>query len=261
MRLEREYWLSEARLRAPRIPLDFPEGENVMRSSAHARIDLDEAETAALLHDVPRAYGVQIDALLLTSVLEAFAPWTGGRSLLIDLLGHGREALYDDVDLTRTAGWFNTIYPAYLELPEEDDGAGPAAAVRAVNEQLRQIPNGGIGYGILRYLSRDRDFLARLKAMPQPDIFFNYFGDDHSRELTSMKKLEGFAGYALDRGTRRLRQLAIGVYVQQDRMLVKWEYSRNVFRPETIDEVAQRSREALRRYIAHHTSQHGLGRI
>jgi hypothetical protein len=76
-----------------------------------------------------------------------------------------------------------------------------------------------------------------------------------------MKKLEGFAGYALDRGTRRLRQLAIGVYVQQDRMLIKWEYSRNVFRPETIETVAQRSQERLRWYIANHTSQQGLGRI
>jgi non-ribosomal peptide synthase protein (TIGR01720 family) len=236
----------------------MPEGENLMSSSAHVRIEFTEEETRALLQDVQRAYGIQIDGLLLTSVLQAFEPWTGGRSLLIDLLGHGREALYDDIDLTRTAGWFNTIYPGFLELPDADD---PAAAVRSVNEQLRQIPNGGIGYGILRYLSRDRDFLARIKAMPQPDIFFNYFGDDHSKELVSMKKLEGFAGYALDRGTRRLRQLAIGVYVQQERMLIKWEYSRNVFRPDTIETVAQRSQERLRWYIANYTSQQGLGRI
>jgi amino acid adenylation domain-containing protein/non-ribosomal peptide synthase protein (TIGR01720 family) len=258
MKHEKEYWLSDSRRRAPRIPLDFPAGENRMNSSAHVRVDFSEEETQALLHDVQRAYGVKIDALLLASVLRAFAPWTGGRSLLIDLLGHGREALYDDVDLTRTVGWFNTIYPACLELPESDD---PVEGAQAVNRQLREIPNGGIGYGILRYLSRDQDFVERIRSMPQPDIFFNYFGDDHSKELVSMMKLEGFAGYAMDRGTRRLRQLAIGVYVQQDRMLLKWEYSKNVFRPETIEAVAQRSQDALRWYVETCASHHGMARI
>ena len=258
MKHEKEYWLSDSRRRAPRIPLDIPEGENRMNSSAHVRVELTGEETRVLLQDAQRAYGVQIDALLLTSVLQAFTPWTGGRSLLIDLLGHGREALYDDVDLTRTVGWFNTIYPACLELPESDD---PVEAVQAVNRQLREIPNGGIGYGILRYLSRDQDFVDRIRSMPQPDIFFNYFGDDHSKELVSMVKLEGFAGYAMDRATRRLRQLAIGVYVQEDRMLLKWEYSKNVFRPETIEAVARRSQDALRWYVESHTNARGMARI
>jgi amino acid adenylation domain-containing protein/non-ribosomal peptide synthase protein (TIGR01720 family) len=253
MKPEKEYWFSEARRSAPALPLDFPAGENSMASSLSVRVELDLGETRALLQGVQRAYGVQIDAILLTSVLFAFLPWTGSRKLLIDLLGHGREPLYDDIDLTRTVGWLNTIYPAFLTLPEGIDD--PGIAVRHVNEQLRKIPNGGIGYGILRYLSRDEDFLSRARSMPQPGIFFNYFGDDHSQELATLTKVEGFGGYGLDRRTRRLRPLAIGVYIQKDRMLLKWERSTHIHRVETIEALANRSAEILRWFVAHH-SQH-----
>jgi amino acid adenylation domain-containing protein/non-ribosomal peptide synthase protein (TIGR01720 family) len=252
MKPEKDYWFSEARREAPALPLDFPEGENTMASSLSVRVELTEEETHALLHDVQRAYGVQIDAILLTSVLFAFEPWTGSRKLLIDLLGHGREPLYDDVDLTRTVGWLNTIYPAFLTLPDGIGGMDdPAAAVRHVNAELRKIPNGGIGYGILRYLSRDEDFLSRARSMPQPGIFFNYFGDDRSQELVSLTKVEGFGGYGLDRRTRRLRPLAIGVYIQKDRMLLKWERSTNIHRVETIEALAERSAAVLRWFVAH----------
>jgi len=250
MKPEKEYWFSEARREAPTLPLDVPAGENTMESSLSVRVEFTREETDALLKDVQRAYGVQIDALLLTSILFAFVPWTGSRKLLIDLLGHGREPLYDDVDLTRTVGWLNTIYPAFLTLPESDD---PGVAVRHVNDQLRKIPNGGIGYGILRYLSRDQDFLERARSMPQPGIFFNYFGDDHSQELVGLTKVDGFGGYGLDSKTRRLRPLAVGVYIQKDCMLIKWERSTNIHRVETIKALAERSAAVLRWLVAHHS--------
>jgi amino acid adenylation domain-containing protein/non-ribosomal peptide synthase protein (TIGR01720 family) len=254
MKPEREYWFSGARRLVPPLPLDFPAGENSMASSQSVRIELSVEETRALLQDAQRAYGVQIDAFLLTSVLLAFVPWTGSRQLLIDLLGHGREALYDDVDLTRTVGWFNTIYPAYLEI---GDPADPGAAVKSVNEQLRRIPNGGLGYGILRYLSRDQDFLAQARSMPQPGIFFNFFGDDHSQELAALTKSAGFGGYGLDRRTRRLRPLAVGVYIQNDQMLIRWERSTNIHRLETVQALADRSAAALRWFAANYPSEQG----
>ncbi len=244
---EREYWFAEARRAAPALPLDFPAGVNSMDSSASVRAELTPEETRALLSDVQRAHGVQIDALLLASVLLACAPWTGSRKLLIDLLGHGREPLYDDIDLTRTVGWLNTIYPAFLELPDGDD---PVAAAKSVNGQLRRIPHGGIAYGILRYLSRDQDFLARARSLPEPGIFFNFFGDDHARELSVLAKVQGFGGYGLDRRTRRLRPLAIGVYIQEGRMLIRWERSTNIHRVETIQALADRSAAVLRRLAA-----------
>jgi amino acid adenylation domain-containing protein/non-ribosomal peptide synthase protein (TIGR01720 family) len=254
IKAERDYWFSAARRAAPELPIDFPGGVNRMDSSHSVRVELSADETRALLQESQRAWGVQIDAFLLTSVLLAFVPWTGSRKLLIDLLGHGREALYDDIDLTRTVGWLNTIYPAFLELPPGDD---PGAAVRSVNAQLRAIPNGGIGYGILRYLSRDQDFLARARAMPQPGIFFNFFGDDHAQELTALTKTLGFGGYGLDRRSVRLRPLAVGVYIQNGQMLIRWERSGNLHRAETIAALAERSLAALRWFAANQPSARG----
>ncbi|MCP3962378.1 MAG: amino acid adenylation domain-containing protein [bacterium] len=244
---EHDYWLKEERRESARMPLDRPEGANVMSSSKSVPLELTEAETEAMLRTVPRATGAQIDAILLASVLYGFEHWTGSRALLIDLLGHGREPLWDDIDLTRTVGWLNTIFPAFLTLGETED---PVSAVKLVNRQLRDIPNGGIGYGLLRYLNRDPGIAGRFERQPEPQVFFNYFGPDNAAELTTLKKVEGFGGYGFDQETRRLRPLAIGVYVQDEKMLIRWEYSTNVHEHETIEKVAEHSLGMLRELIA-----------
>ena len=244
---EHDYWLREERRESARMPMDRPEGANVMKSSKSVPLELTREETEALLRTVPRATGAQIDAILLASVLHGFEHWTGVRSLLIDLLGHGREPLWDDVDLTRTVGWLNSIYPAFLTLGDATD---PIAAVKTVNRQLRDIPHGGIGYGLLRYLNRDARIASRFERQPEPQVFFNYFGPDNAAELTTLEKIEGFGGYGFDQETRRLRPLAIGVYVQDEKMLIRWEYSTNVHDHETIEKVAEVSLDLLRDLIA-----------
>ncbi len=249
MKEERNYWLMEERQDTARMPFDFPEGENLMKTSKSVRMDFEEDETKSFLLEIPRASGAQIDAILLTGVLYAFERWTGTRSLLIDLLGHGREPLFDNVDLTRTVGWLNSIYPAYLTL---GDAATPVAAMKSINDQLRAIPNGGIGYGVLRYLLRDPEIIARFEALPEPQIFFNYFGPEAGTDLSVLKKLDGFGGYGLDRETHRLRPLAVGVYVNSGKLQVRWEYSTNVNEHATIEALAERCREVLVEILEHH---------
>ena len=85
----------------------------------------------------------------------------------------GRSDLFDDVDLSRTVGWFTTRFPVTLRSPA--DGGLPAA-LKSIKEQLRGIPNGGIGYGVLRYLAHDLPEAAILHGQPEPEIGFNYLG-------------------------------------------------------------------------------------
>ena len=125
-------------------------------------VSLSAEETRALLQEVPEAYHTQINDVLLTALVQAFSRWTGARSLLVDLEGHGREEIFEDVDLSRTVGWFTTIFPVLLE---SGGGFHPGNALKSVKEQLRRIPNRGIGYGLLRYLSRDAD-ISREAAEP-----------------------------------------------------------------------------------------------
>ena len=82
-----------------------------------------------MLQNVPAAYNTQINDVLLTALLRAWNKWSGSRVLFTNLEGHGRENLFEDVDLSRTVGWFTSIFPVRLELP---DGARKGSARRNI---------------------------------------------------------------------------------------------------------------------------------
>ncbi|MCX4744333.1 amino acid adenylation domain-containing protein [Kitasatospora sp. NBC_01287] len=154
-----------------RLPRDR-RGANEARSGDTVSVSLTPTETGALLRDVPRAFNTQINDALLTALARAVARWTGSGSTLIGLEGHGREDLFNDVDLSRTVGWFTSVFPVALTV---DPAADPATSLGGVKEQLARIPNKGVGYGILRYLGSPA-VTAALQAQPTPEINFNYLG-------------------------------------------------------------------------------------
>ncbi|AOW95020.1 non-ribosomal peptide synthetase [Rhodococcus sp. WMMA185] len=146
--------------------------------------------THPLLTSVPAAFHAQVGDVLLTGLAVALRKWraacgagTDSGAVLLDLEGHGREedALRRDdggmVDLSRTVGWFTTVYPVAIDpgttTAEEDREADMARALKAVKDQLRRIPGSGFGYGALRYLGTPRPELERA---PIPQVLFNYLG-------------------------------------------------------------------------------------
>ncbi|MFI2230092.1 amino acid adenylation domain-containing protein [Nocardia testacea] len=154
-------------------------------------VELPAEVTAALATEVPAAFHGTVADGLLTALALATTKWrreripadTDGRYAqpVIGLEGHGREEdIVPGADLTRTVGWFTTSFPVRLDLSNIDiDDAyagGPAlgAAVKAVKEQLRAVPDHGIGYGLLRYLNEDT--APVLRALPAPQIGFNHLG-------------------------------------------------------------------------------------
>jgi amino acid adenylation domain-containing protein/non-ribosomal peptide synthase protein (TIGR01720 family) len=243
---ERSYWLEQVPVEPVRFALDHETGPNDWPHARIERIELDQEETEILLSHAPRAFGVQIDGILVTAILSAFEVWTGERSLPILLLGHGREPLHDDMDITRTVGWFNTIYPNNVRLGPDPD---LAATARFVNQQLRAVPHGGIGYGLMRYLSGDEETSRRLAAAPKPQVFFNYIGPDNSKELQAFRKIENYGGYFLDLYTKRLCPITIGGYIIEDALLMKWEWSVSLHRQESIRRLTARCEEVLRWFV------------
>ncbi|MGK7364009.1 condensation domain-containing protein, partial [Salmonella enterica] len=78
----------------------------------------------------------------LTALARVLCRWSGQPSTLVQLEGHGREALFDDIDLTRSVGWFTSAYPLRLTPAQS-----PGESIKAIKEQLRAVPHKGLGYG------------------------------------------------------------------------------------------------------------------
>ncbi|NEE40482.1 amino acid adenylation domain-containing protein, partial [Streptomyces sp. SID7982] len=170
---QREYWRAVGEAASTGLPVDLPGGRNTMADQATVEVSLDAGETAALLHRVPEVYRTRTDDVLLTALARTLRTWTGRERTAVAVEGHGREELFDDVDLTRTVGWFTSIYPVALALPDGDD---PGAALKTVKEQLRAVPERGIGYGVLRHLVSGADGSSPLAGLAEPRISFNYHG-------------------------------------------------------------------------------------
>ncbi|RFS84179.1 amino acid adenylation domain-containing protein [Actinomadura spongiicola] len=157
---------------------------DVMSTVEHLWVRMSARVTEAVLTEVPRAFHGGVNDGLLAALALAVARWRGARgvdadSLLIRLEGHGREEdVVPGADLSRTVGWFTSMFPIRLEVADVDGAfaAGPAAgaAVKAVKEQLLRIPDKGLGYGLLRYMNEGT--AAELAARPSPQIAFNYVG-------------------------------------------------------------------------------------
>jgi len=249
---ELAYWSDPARMRAARLPLDYPAAitANTVASVRSVSVALDPIATQSLLHEVPQVYQTQINDLLLTALLYAFTPWSGGRSLLVELTGHGRAAIFGEVDLTRTIGWFSTLTPVLLELPADGQ---PGAALKAVKEQLRRVPNNGIGYGLLRYLNQDARIGAQLRALPPAELRFNYLGrlDAALPDAFPLTLAREASGPARSPRGHRSYLLEIDSSIVGGQLQLNWTYSTNLHDDATIARLAQQFIEALRMLIAH----------
>ncbi|HKP74279.1 MAG TPA: condensation domain-containing protein, partial [Longimicrobiaceae bacterium] len=173
LRAESAHWLAQGDDGVTPLPVDGSGGRTVADART-LRVRLEVDETEALLREMPAAYRTQINDALLAALAEAVTGWVGGTRIRLALEGHGREEqVGDGIDLTRTVGWFTSLYPVVLDVAGCD---GPGARIKRVKEQFRAIPNRGIGYGVLRHLSPDAELRGALAAHAEPEIAFNYLG-------------------------------------------------------------------------------------
>ncbi|HEX8558228.1 MAG TPA: condensation domain-containing protein, partial [Pyrinomonadaceae bacterium] len=250
VRSQLPYWTEGRRGTVRPLPLDFPGGANTETSARVVTVTLDREETRALLQKAPAAYRTQIGDLLLTALAQSFARWTGEPALLCELEGHGRDALGEDLDVSRTIGWFTSLYPVLLELEE---GGGPGAALKSIKEQLRRAQAGGAGYGLLLYAGGDEEAARKLRAMPRPEVVFNYHGqlDQALAGGVAFRPARESAGPARDAGGDRAHVLGVNGLVAGERLRLDWTYSENLHRRESVEELAAGFVAALRALVAH----------
>ncbi len=136
--------------------------------SASVSFTLDKEITSLLKTKVHGVYNTEINDVLLTGLGMAIENTFGIEKSILKMEGHGREEIIDQVDISRTVGWFTTMYPHVLSVSSNNN---ILENVVNVKESLRKVPNKGIGYGVLKYLTETplKDVIS--------SVVFNYLGD------------------------------------------------------------------------------------
>ncbi|MFF5521419.1 amino acid adenylation domain-containing protein [Streptomyces coeruleorubidus] len=224
------------------LPRDFDGSTPTVADSRQIPVRLTEAESALLTDHAPTVYRTRVEEVALSALARVLARWTGRGAVAVDLEGHGRERLLDGVDLSRTVGWFTSVYPVRLSVPE---GADWRTITRSVRRQLRAVPNKGMGYGPLRHLRAADDGSGPLLGGPDPEVVFNFLGR-HRTESRSEERhgqglchaVHGAIGQDLSPDDRADHILEIVGGIQDGRLEFTWYYSAAVHEERTIAALA-----------------------
>ena len=232
---ELAYWSSELSRDFPFLPRDTDAGSGTAGSSATLSRWLRASATEPLVREAGRVYDAQFHELLLTALAMTLKRWIGQGPLLIDLEGHGREEILEGEDVSRTIGWFTTIFPVALNVV----GTDLQASVRRVRDQLRGVPNKGIGYGLLRY-GGNEEAARKLRTLTPAEVSFNYLGqlDNVLPAPDAFSLARESAGPLHDPRSPRPYLLEVGAQVVAGELRVDWTYSDGVHQRATIESLA-----------------------
>ncbi|PEY27153.1 non-ribosomal peptide synthetase, partial [Bacillus cereus] len=242
----RNYWEQQSEQEVVMLPVDVTVSDSVNAVTEEITVVLDEKETRMLLQGILSTHRVQINEVLLAALVQATAVWTGHPTLTVDLEGHGREDIIEDVDLSRTVGWFTSIYPVHLNVTGADT---PIAALKAVKEQVRKIPNKGVDYGVLRYLNAT--MCEQLGSQHTPSISFNYLGqfDQMFSDDAMLVPETGFTRLDHAPGSKRSHLIDVIGIVTDGKLQFTWVYNVGQFAKSTIQSVAENMLHQLSRLI------------
>lgn len=245
------FWQETEAVETTDVPLDFDRAgvENLYQQTEFVAASLSEAETRAFLTQSHRVYQAEADAVLLTALGRSLHRWHRGVSTRVLVEGHGRESLGEDQDLTRTVGWFTSMYPVVLP----SSGADDRQAIRETKEALRRIPHRGVSYGVSRYLSST----PLAPSRQQPALVFNYLGqfDSTSDSDTVGESVFSFAeeahGSVFGQGVRRQVDLEVTGIVSAQKLQLSVTYHPGLHRRATVASFLEDYRQALLELVDH----------
>jgi amino acid adenylation domain-containing protein/non-ribosomal peptide synthase protein (TIGR01720 family) len=244
--LELDHWSSA--LETTEVPVERaqPQSETATRAVS---VLLSPEDTNTLLRAAPTVYRTRINDVLLTALTWALSRWTGRARVSIYLEGHGREDILDGVDLSRTVGWFTTIFPIALEMTTSEE-PNWRNLIKSVRRQLRAVPGNGFGFGALRYLGSPAA-REQLSANEQgPRITFNYLGQWDALPQDEKRSLywatHSAIGQERDSAERSGHLLDVVGEVGNGQLGFSWYYD-SVLRYSTVQSVADDFVDALRR--------------
>lgn len=243
---EAAFWLAMNQQVQNQIIAEIPSGSNREQDMATITVSLNSAQTGNLLQTILKKYNAQINDILLTALLMGYARWKGGRSLLIHLENHGREPFNNTIDLSRTIGWFTSIYPLYLDFGKKYEMADQ---INTIKEQIAQIPSKGMGYGVLRF--NNSMFAKEVKKLDTIGLLFNYLGQFDAQVEGEQNFTPADQAVGPDRGLELNRMSLIDVSgsIASGKLTMHFIYSTKQFERQSMELFAHGFINALQQII------------
>ncbi|MCY8121175.1 surfactin non-ribosomal peptide synthetase SrfAA [Bacillus spizizenii] len=242
-----EYWSQIDAEQVSPVPKDYETEQRIVKHTSSVICELTEEDTKHLLTDVHQPYGTEINDILLSALGLTMKEWTDDAKIGINLEGHGREDIIPNVNISRTVGWFTAQYPVVLDMSEAD----VSTVIKTVKENLRRIPDKGVGYGILRYVTKT----AETKGFT-PEISFNYLGQFDSEVKTDFFEPSAFdMGRQVSEESEALYALSFSGMIRNGRFVLSCSYNEKEFERATVEEQMERFKENLLMLIRHCTEK------
>ncbi|MBF0303861.1 MAG: amino acid adenylation domain-containing protein, partial [Desulfamplus sp.] len=249
---EKQYWLEIIGQPFGRLPSDFSAQVSVMADMNIVEIEWD-AEKTKILKQTASNLNIRIDRILLSALAWCCKCQHNHNSTLISLESHGRPELFDDIDVSRTVGWFTATYPMIINAPpapaEDDD---PAEAISAINNSLDKVPNNGIGWGVLKYLTPlEKGLYSQInkEQEPYPDINFNYLGKFEAYSKDMFKPASENTGSQVATEAAVIHDLDINGAIAAEKLQIIWNYNTKRFAEERIRTMVNDFSNFLEKYL------------
>jgi non-ribosomal peptide synthase protein (TIGR01720 family) len=243
---QKAYWTKLESLEIPPITKDF-DGENYLKDKKSLAFTLDKDQTEHLLTKINEAFATEINDILLTALGLSARKTFGTTKVLIALEGHGREEIIKDINISRTVGWFTSLYPVVLDMSYEND---LSRQIKEIKENLHQVPDRGIGYGILEYLTADEN-KNEMQFKLKPRVSFNYLGQfDRDAERVSFGIDNTSVGNLQDPGEQGDYELDVSGLIANKELVISVTFNKKQFKTEVIKTLLDYYREELNHIIS-----------
>ncbi|NOQ73473.1 MAG: amino acid adenylation domain-containing protein [Crocinitomix sp.] len=230
---ELEYWKNIEKFSNHNLPTDYPKKAEAFKIDKIASFNLDEELTDILQKKVNIHFDSEINDVLLAAFASGLKETFDLQKTLIKMEGHGREDIFEEIDINRTVGWFTSIYPFLLETTDKRDDL--VGRINKIKQTRKLIPNKGIGYGILKYLTN------ALKTESNPEIVFNYLGDFSAGfEIGAEQALaysSEYIGPDVSEDLKSQQILHISGLIGAGELQISIRYPGVLFKAETIDKL------------------------
>lgn len=231
-----DYWTSNIPNEIKEFNCD-KDGVNNEKSTEIITVNLDKEYTNRLLHEIYEVNNTQLKDLLLSALGKTITKYNG--ETIVDIEGHGRDILSDDMNISRTLGWFTSVYPIYFD--KEYSQMNYKKVIEETKGKLRRIPNNGITYGLLKSLCNDNEIKNKINNLKNAEICFNYLGqiDQTFSKDSLFRPIDNIELPNYDKRNKRCYKIEIDCVVINEELKINWKYSKDNYHNETIVNLAE----------------------